>query len=126
MWIESRIIPRTFTLFLPIIDEFGETRNSTDHHGPQYMYQAHANCWTYFKLPCTVIGGHWGKNKALKILCNCLRVAQLIPLVRKMRPDLAISHRLASPSANLQASGNSYHHDARLRARKREDGVHPT
>jgi uncharacterized protein len=89
VWIDLDNSPHV-PLFLPIIDEL-EKRGIQLTITARNMYQV-CELLDYFKLPCTVIGGHWGKNKALKILCNCLRVAQLIPLVRKMRPDLAISH----------------------------------
>jgi uncharacterized protein len=39
-----------------------------------------------------VIGGHYGKNKVLKILGNCLRASQLIPTAARFHADLAISH----------------------------------
>jgi len=46
----------------------------------------------FHNLSCKVIGRHYGKNKVLKVLGNCLRAAQLMPMVTKLRPDLALSH----------------------------------
>jgi len=46
----------------------------------------------YFNLPCKVIGRHYGKNKLLKVVGNCLRAAELLPIAIAQRPDLAISH----------------------------------
>ncbi|HET6219860.1 MAG TPA: DUF354 domain-containing protein, partial [Acidobacteriaceae bacterium] len=46
----------------------------------------------FHQLSCKVVGRHYGKNKLLKILGNCLRAAQLTPWAAKARPDLALSH----------------------------------
>jgi predicted glycosyltransferase len=46
----------------------------------------------FFKLPCKVIGGHYGKNKIFKVLGNCMRAAQLIPVAARQRPSVALSH----------------------------------
>ena len=39
-----------------------------------------------------MVGRHWGKNRLLKILGTLLRVAQLLPMIMKQKPDLAVSH----------------------------------
>ncbi len=46
----------------------------------------------FHHLSCKVVGWHYGKNKLLKVLGNCLRTAQLLPMAAKIRPDLALSH----------------------------------
>lgn len=46
----------------------------------------------FHQLSCKVVGRHYGKNKLLKVMGNCLRAAQLMPMVTKIRPDLALSH----------------------------------
>jgi len=46
----------------------------------------------FHQLSCKVVGRHYGKNKLLKVLGNCLRTAQLLPMAVKVRPDLALSH----------------------------------
>ena len=46
----------------------------------------------FHQLSCRVVGRHYGKNKAMKVLGNCLRTAQLLPMAAKVRPDLALSH----------------------------------
>ena len=43
-------------------------------------------------LSCKVIGSHWGKNHALKIIGTCVRSVQLLPFLLSKRPDLAVSH----------------------------------
>ncbi len=89
LWIDLDNSPHV-PLFLPIIDEL-QKRGIELVITARNMYQV-CELLDYFKLPCKVIGGHWGKNKILKVLCNCVRVAQLIPTIRRERPHLAISH----------------------------------
>lgn len=46
----------------------------------------------FHQLTCKVVGRHYGKNKLFKVLGNCWRTAQLLPMAVKVRPDLALSH----------------------------------
>ncbi len=46
----------------------------------------------FHQLPCKVVGGHYGKNKLLKVLGTCWRTLQLLPFAWRARPDLALSH----------------------------------
>jgi len=46
----------------------------------------------FHHVSCKVIGGHWGKNRALKILGTLLRATQLLPLMVGAKADLAVSH----------------------------------
>ena len=89
VWIDIDNSPHV-PLYIPIIEEL-EKQGVELLLTARNMYQV-CELLDFFKLPCKVIGGHWGKNNVLKILNNCTRVAQLIPTVRKARPDLAISH----------------------------------
>ena len=89
IWIDIDNSPHV-PLFLPIIDEL-EKSGIDVILTARNMYQV-CELLEFFGLHCKVIGGHWGKNNILKILNNCLRVGQLIPTIRKARPDLAISH----------------------------------
>jgi predicted glycosyltransferase len=43
-------------------------------------------------LSCKVVGRHYGKNPAAKILGTCIRATQLIPHIFSRNIDLAISH----------------------------------
>jgi|SRR5271157_1931533 len=43
-------------------------------------------------LKCKVLGGHWGKNRLLKMLGTCARSLRLLPFVLKNKPDIAVSH----------------------------------
>jgi uncharacterized protein len=45
-----------------------------------------------YHLSCKVVGRHYGKNRAAKILGTCMRAAQLIPTVVREKIDLAVSH----------------------------------
>ena len=89
VWIDLDNSPHV-PLYIPIIDEL-EARGVEVVLTARNMYQV-CELLEFFKLRCDVIGGHWGKNKFLKVLNNCVRVAQLIPTIRKASPDLAISH----------------------------------
>lgn len=89
IWIDIDNSPHV-PFFLPIIDElrnqgFELLLTARD------MYQV-CELLEFYKLPCKVIGGHYGKNKALKVLANCSRAIQLIPTAAAFRPDLALSH----------------------------------
>jgi uncharacterized protein len=46
----------------------------------------------FHHIHCEVVGRHYGKNKLLKILGNCLRAVQFLPIITKHRPGLALSH----------------------------------
>lgn len=89
IWIDIDNSPHV-PFFIPIIEEL-------EKHGTELiltarnMYQV-CELLKFFRLPCTVIGGHYGKNKLLKVLCNCLRAVQLSPTALRPRPDLALSH----------------------------------
>lgn len=43
-------------------------------------------------IQCKAIGRHYGKNKFMKALGLIVRSAQLLPVVLRERPDLAVSH----------------------------------
>jgi uncharacterized protein len=45
-----------------------------------------------YRLPSMVVGKHYGKNRAAKILGTCIRAAQLIPRMFNKKIDLAVSH----------------------------------
>ncbi|HUO36175.1 MAG TPA: DUF354 domain-containing protein [Candidatus Acidoferrum sp.] len=89
IWIDIDNSPHV-PFFLPIIDElrkldFELLLTARD------MYQV-CELLDFYHLPCKVIGGHYGKNKALKVLSNCTRAVQLIPVAAAFRARLAVSH----------------------------------
>ena len=45
-----------------------------------------------YRLTSMVVGRHYGKNRAAKILGTCIRAAQLIPRMFNKKIDLAVSH----------------------------------
>lgn len=89
IWIDIDNSPHV-PFFLPIIDELRK-RNHELLLTARDMYQV-CQLLEFYHLPCRVIGGHYGKNKALKVLSNCVRALQLIPLAARYRPDLGVSH----------------------------------
>ncbi|MGI0085620.1 MAG: DUF354 domain-containing protein, partial [Nitrososphaerales archaeon] len=89
IWIDLDNSPHV-PFFLPIIDEL-RRRDFELLLTARDMYQV-CQLLEFYHLPCRVIGGHYGKNKALKVLANCSRAVQLIPVAAKFRPELAISH----------------------------------
>jgi predicted glycosyltransferase len=89
VWIDLDNSPHV-PFFIPIIDEL--KRNGIEVVlTARDMYQTR-ELIEFFHLPCKVIGSHYGKNKILKVVCNCLRTAQLAPTAAWSRVDLAISH----------------------------------
>jgi predicted glycosyltransferase len=89
VWIDIDNSPHV-PFFLPIIEELRALGIEVSLTARD-MYQVR-ELLEFFDLPCRVIGGHYGKNKALKVLANCSRAVQLIPVAAKLRPDLALSH----------------------------------
>ena len=89
VWIDIDNSPHV-PFFLPIIEEL-EKLGLELILTARNMYQV-CELLQFFDLPCQVIGGHYGKNKLLKILCNCSRAVQLSPAMARRRPDLAVSH----------------------------------
>src|SRR4051794_41127170 len=43
-------------------------------------------------LDCKIVGKHYGKSTFLKIVGTCIRAAQLVLYVTRLRPEFAISH----------------------------------
>jgi predicted glycosyltransferase len=89
VWIDIDNSPHV-PFFLPIVEELQGL-------GIELVLTARAayqvcDLIKLFSMPCRVIGRHYGKNKILKVLGNCLRAAKLLPVALEKRPDLAISH----------------------------------
>src|SRR5262249_40153725 len=89
IWIDIDNSPHV-PFFLPIIEEL-EARGYEIILTARDMYQV-VELLEMYGLPCKVVGGHWGKNKILKVLVNVKRTLELIPAAAKARPDLAVSH----------------------------------
>jgi len=89
VWIDIDNSPHV-PFFLPIIKEL-ENRGAEVVLTARDIYQV-CELLEFFKLPCKVVGGHYGKNKVFKVLGNCLRSAQLLPTAAWQRPSVALSH----------------------------------
>ncbi|MGH9683819.1 MAG: DUF354 domain-containing protein [Candidatus Acidiferrales bacterium] len=89
IWIDIDNSPHV-PFFKPIIEEL-QKQDFEFILTARNIYQV-CELLEFYQLPCKVIGGHYGKHKILKVLGNCMRAAQLLPLAAKSRPDLALSH----------------------------------
>ncbi|MGH9717547.1 MAG: DUF354 domain-containing protein [Candidatus Acidiferrales bacterium] len=89
VWIDIDNSPHV-PFFLPIIDEL-RARGIEVILTARDIYQV-CDLLEFYQLPCKVIGRHYGKNKVLKVLGNCMRAVQLMPTTQKSRPHLALSH----------------------------------
>ncbi len=88
VWIDIDNSPHV-PFFLPIIDEL-RARGIEVLLTARDMYQVR-DLLQFFGLTCKIVGGHYGKNKVLKVAANCSRALQLFPTALQ-RPDLAVSH----------------------------------
>jgi predicted glycosyltransferase len=89
IWIDLDNSPHV-PFFMPIIDELRKRGHKVvltakDSYQVRDLLDLHG-------LSCKVIGSHWGKNHALKIIGTCVRSVQLLPFLLSKRPDLAVSH----------------------------------
>jgi uncharacterized protein len=89
VWIDLDNSPHVL-FFAPIIEELKNqgidvTLTARDAYQVRELL-------SFYNMHCEVIGGHAGKNKALKVLVNGARALQLLPTVMRVRPDLGLSH----------------------------------
>lgn len=89
VWIDIDNSPHV-PFFAPVLQELRK-RDIEVLLTARNMYQV-CELLKLFDMPCQVVGGHWGKNRVLKVLCNCVRVAELLPVASAERPHLAVSH----------------------------------
>lgn len=89
IWIDLDNSPHV-PFFKPIMKEL-EDRDFEIVLTARDTYQV-CDLLKFHQLSCKVVGRHYGKNKLFKVLGNCLRAAQLMPVVANARPDLALSH----------------------------------
>ena len=117
IWIDLDNSPHV-PFFLPIIKELRQ-RGHEVFLTARDSYQV-CQLLEFHHLSCTVLGGHWGKSRSMKVLGTCLRAVQLMPLVMAEKPDLAVSHgsRAQSLSAILAGIPNivisDYEHVSKL------------
>jgi len=89
VWIDIDNSPHV-PFFLPIVEEL-QARGVEIVLTARAAYQV-CDLIELFSMPCKVIGRHYGKNKLMKVVGNCLRAAELVPMTIARRPDLAVSH----------------------------------
>lgn len=89
IWVDLDNTPHVL-FFRPVIPEL-------EKHGYKILVTARdayqvSEVADLFKINCIKIGKHYGKNKLMKLLGTFIRALQMIPLVLKNRPRLAVSH----------------------------------
>ncbi len=89
IWIDFDNSPHV-PFFLPIIGEL-ESRGYQVLMTARDAYQV-CELLEFFHLKSDVMGGHWGKNRFMKVFGTALRTAQLWAWSLKNKPDLAVSH----------------------------------
>jgi uncharacterized protein len=89
IWIDLDNSPHV-PLFAPIIQEL-ERRGYLVFLTARECFQV-CELADQFQFRYLRVGRHYGKNAILKVLGTGIRALQLLPLVRRERPDLAVSH----------------------------------
>lgn len=89
IWIDIDNSPHV-PFFKPIMEEL-ENQGFEIFLTARDTYQV-CDLLKFHHLTCKIVGRHYGKNKLFKVLGNCWRTAQLLPMAVKVRPDLALSH----------------------------------
>jgi predicted glycosyltransferase len=89
VWIDLDNSPHV-PFFNPIIEELKQC----EHQAIVTARDCSQTCELadLFKLQYKRIGRHYGKNKIMKIIGTINRALQLIPVIAKEKPDLAVSH----------------------------------
>jgi predicted glycosyltransferase len=88
IWIDIDNSPHV-PFFIPIIAEL-RRRGHEILLTARNSYQV-CELLEFHHLDCKVVGGHWGKNRAMKTLGTLGRAARLFPLALREKPDLAVS-----------------------------------
>lgn len=89
IWIDIDNSPHV-PFFLPIIEEL-QKRGHEIILTARNAYQV-CELLDLYHVSCDVVGSHYGKNRAAKILGTCIRASQLIPRMFNKKIDLAVSH----------------------------------
>jgi hypothetical protein len=89
IWIDLDNSPHV-PFFAPIIKEL-EARGYSIRLTARDAFQVRELVELY-QFDCQCIGHHYGKHKLLKLLGIFIRTLQLLPLVARNRPDLAVAH----------------------------------
>jgi predicted glycosyltransferase len=89
IWIDLDNSPHV-PFFAPIIDEL-ERRGHRVQVTARDRYQVDELA-TMLKIPHTMIGRDYGKNKVIKVLGLLCRACQLLPWIWQKKPTIALSH----------------------------------
>lgn len=89
IWVDLDNSPHV-PFFAPIIEEL-KRRGCSITLTARDAYQVHELA-DMFQLTYKSIGHHWGKHNILKVLGTCLRALQLVPIILREKPDLAVAH----------------------------------
>jgi predicted glycosyltransferase len=89
IWIDLDNSPHV-PFFAPIIEEL-KKRGYSVTLTARDAYQV-CELADLFRFTYRCVGRHWGKHKILKVFGTCLRALQLIPIIARERPDLAVAH----------------------------------
>jgi predicted glycosyltransferase len=89
VWIDLDNSPHV-PFFAPIVKEL-EGRGHTVLVTARDFAQV-AQLVELMRLRCTMIGRHYGKNTLMKLTGVAIRAGQLASVVRRVNPDLAVSH----------------------------------
>src|SRR5271165_987557 len=89
IWIDLDNSPHV-PFFAPIIEAF-KKRGLTVTLTARDAYQV-CELADRFQFNYKCVGRHWGKNRFLKVFGTCLRALQILPIVAREKPDLAIAH----------------------------------
>jgi uncharacterized protein len=89
IWIDLDNSPHV-PFFMPIIDEL----RGKGHEVILTARNSYQVCelLDFHQISCDVIGRHWGKNEAMKILGTCTRALHLAAAILPRKPDLAVAH----------------------------------
>src|SRR6202163_1962724 len=89
IWIDIDNSPHV-PFFVPIVEEL-QKRGYEVILTARDAYQV-CELLELYHLSCRVVGRHYGKQRAAKIVGTCMRAAQLVPMMVGEKIDLAVSH----------------------------------
>jgi hypothetical protein len=102
IWIDLDNSPHV-PFFAPIIHEL-ERRGHTVELTARDAFQVR-DLAALHGLQCDTVGRHYGKHKLFKTYGLCFRTLQLLPKVKRLKPDLAVSHGSRSQSLACAIAG---------------------
>lgn len=102
IWIDLDNAPHV-PFFAPIIDElkargYGVVVTARNRFQVSELAKMH-------NIPHELIGSQYGKNRYMKMMELCWRALQLLPFVKRERPDLAISHGSRAQAMTAKLAG---------------------